>query len=824
MKCAKKLCAAIALSLGAPEAFAAAAPSPHIALEQQAADLPNDFIGHFFNVPLAVRVTVQGEYLGDAMAVLSARDTVTLLRFTDSNESPWPDSVRTRILGMLHSAQPLGTCIQARCPTPWRRLTFDRSSSTLDIVTVDAMAARAEERHAEVPTSGSGVIVNQRINAAHDGHGDASGRYWIDVLTSKHGWTTTIAAQHQRVATNGTNRPVAGTTRLQHAYVERQVKRHFVRVGAFYPDTIGLYQQPLLIGARAQNVLGIMLGSSDVLDDTIGTPSAQPMFVTATRPGLVEIYRNGTLVHTQPVKAGLQPVDTAPLPGGIYAVELRVVEDGTVTSSIHQWVYKPTLWTNTQRRWRYNAFAGRQLRGAPGDGDFRRDGPAYGAAANVLLHPRFILGLSATGQADGHAAAVSFTAQPTERSMLHANIYRASKTGHGGDIQFNINTTRANLGLSYGDTWIVTPSNVRFSAMRRRTWSFAGSLRPNRATTLNLRLAGRKPEGGVSYDLAVERLFAAKSGSTLVRASVFDRPLLLDKRPRRNRGFELNATLALSAPVRAWSATVGQHRDVDRRNETYARVDYRRSAEGSIPLVNGDISADRHGVGAAGGVQFLNRYLRGDVFAARSSLDGQWAGGLNMDTTLALGAGHTSIGGAPGLRFAQSMMAIDVDGESPGSRVRAIVRDGESVLLRPGRNLVAVQPFVANRVNFDVEGSTASTTQLDRRAVDFRANAGDVLHAKVSMTQTVTALGRLMDAAGRPLAGAVVTTSVDRTVTEASGVFSLAIAKGQSTLTASRDEQDLCTVDNLRLNLSGDDDLAMLGDVVCKPSTMGIHP
>jgi len=821
MKCAKKLCATIAISLGVPEAIAAASPSTHIALEQQAADLPDDFVGHFFNVPLAVRVTMQGEYLGDAMAVLSVRDSVTLLHFTASNDSPWPDSMRTRVLGMLRSPQPLGVCVQARCPTPWRRLTFERSSSTLDIVTVDGMATQPEERHAEVPTSGSGVIVNQRINAVHDGYGEASGRYWVDVLTSKHGWTSTIAVQHQRTSTSGARRPVTSTTHLQHAYVERQVKRHFMRGGAFYPDAIGLYQQPLLIGARTQNVLGVMLGSSDVLDDTIGTQSTQPIFVSATRPGLVEIYRNGTLVHTQPVKAGLQPIDTTPLPGGIYAVELRVLEDGAVTSITHQWVYKPTLWNKTQRRWRYNAFAGRQLRNAYRDTGFRRNQAAYGAAANVLLHPRFILGLSASRQADGHAAAASFTAQPTERSMLYANIYQASKTGHGGDIQFNINTTHANLGLSYGDTWITAPSNVRFSAMRRRTWSFAGSLRPNQVTTLNLRLAGRRPERGVSYDLALERVFAAKGGSTTARASVFDRPLLIDKRPRRNRGFELNATLALSAPARAWSATLGQHRDVDRRNQSYARVDYQRSSDGSIPLIHGGVSAERHGIGAAGGVQFLNRYLRGDVFAARSSLDGQWAGGLNMDTTFAMGAGHASIGGAPHLRFARSMMAIDVNDDSPGSRVRAVVREGESVLLRPGRNLLAVQPYVANRVNFDLEGPTASTTQLDRRAMNFRANAGDVLRAEVSTTQTMTVLGRLMDTAGHPLAGTAVVTSVDRTVTEASGVFSLAIAKGQLTLTVNRDEQDLCTVDNLQVNLSGDEDLAMLGDVVCKPSTTG---
>ena len=56
MKCAKKLCAVIAISLGAPEATRPPLSSSHIALEQQAANLPDDFIGHFFNVPLAVRV------------------------------------------------------------------------------------------------------------------------------------------------------------------------------------------------------------------------------------------------------------------------------------------------------------------------------------------------------------------------------------------------------------------------------------------------------------------------------------------------------------------------------------------------------------------------------------------------------------------------------------------------------------------------------------------------------------------------------------------------------------------------------------------------
>lgn len=52
-------------------------------------------------------------------------------------------------------------------------------------------------------------------------------------------------------------------------------------------------------------------------------------------PAVAEIYRNGVLINSQPVQPGLQTLDSKVLPGGIYEVEIRLVEDGQVPQAWH---------------------------------------------------------------------------------------------------------------------------------------------------------------------------------------------------------------------------------------------------------------------------------------------------------------------------------------------------------------------------------------------------------------------------------------------------------------------------------------------------------
>ncbi|MCP6559169.1 TcfC E-set like domain-containing protein, partial [Klebsiella pneumoniae] len=88
--------------------------------------------------------------------------------------------------------------------------------------------------------------------------------------------------------------------------------------GHFTPNSDGLTRQLRSFGASPDTALGVMYGSSDSLAINNAKASVYPIYVTANRQAAVEIYRNGLLINTQAVAAGLQTLDTRPLPGGIY--------------------------------------------------------------------------------------------------------------------------------------------------------------------------------------------------------------------------------------------------------------------------------------------------------------------------------------------------------------------------------------------------------------------------------------------------------------------------------------------------------------------------
>ncbi|MGL6390121.1 hypothetical protein ACSZND_11235 [Aeromonas hydrophila] len=56
-------------------------------LLRQAEELPDGFADHFFGVPLAVRILVDGQLLGEGEIVLSKDTSVQLLALSDSHES-----------------------------------------------------------------------------------------------------------------------------------------------------------------------------------------------------------------------------------------------------------------------------------------------------------------------------------------------------------------------------------------------------------------------------------------------------------------------------------------------------------------------------------------------------------------------------------------------------------------------------------------------------------------------------------------------------------------------------------------------------------------
>ena len=104
---------ALALLLCA-SAWAAPGTTPGNLLSQSQG-LPEDFEQHFFDVPLAVRVELDQQFLGEAMIVLGRDDRITLLQFNDIGDSPVSATTRATLEQLLQQGLLLGSCQQS-CP------------------------------------------------------------------------------------------------------------------------------------------------------------------------------------------------------------------------------------------------------------------------------------------------------------------------------------------------------------------------------------------------------------------------------------------------------------------------------------------------------------------------------------------------------------------------------------------------------------------------------------------------------------------------------------------------------------------------------------
>lgn len=328
--CAVSLCVSTALAAATP-------PTSALDLLTQAQGLPADFRDHFFNAPLVVRVDLNGAYMADAMLVLGRKGTVELIKYTDTDQSTVSDEERQGWLQVLSAPRLLGAC-QSDCPQGLIALHYSLERSQLSILTQTVESNVSGPRYYRLPEHSNGLLMRNQLNAAGS-RSNLYGTYVASALASQGPWTAAAEAQLDRSRADGM---VNDRHRLRSLYADYLHENTFYRVGYFTPSLQGLSRQPRTLNGLPEGTLGLMFGSSDSLAIDNGQPSATPIYVTPSRPAMIEVYRNGSLINSQPVQPGLQAIDTRPLPGGIYPVEIRVLEDGQVTATSEEFVYKPS--------------------------------------------------------------------------------------------------------------------------------------------------------------------------------------------------------------------------------------------------------------------------------------------------------------------------------------------------------------------------------------------------------------------------------------------------------------------------------------------------
>jgi hypothetical protein len=817
--CAVSCCASTALA-------AAARPSGDLDLLTQAQGLPAEFRDHFFNAPLVVRVDLNGVYLADATVMLGQEGTVEVVKLTDADQSTIKEQDRQTWEQVLATPRALGRCA-SDCPQGLVALHYSLERSELSILTNTAESDNAGPRYYNLPTSGSGLLLRNQLNAAGT-RSDKYGTYVASALGSRGAWTAAAEAQLDRSRSEYAS---TDRHRLRSLYTDYLHENTFYRVGYFTPSLQGLSRQPRTLNGLPEGTLGMMFGSSDSLTVDDGRASATPIYVTPNRPSVVEVYRNGSLINSQPVQPGLQAIDTRPLPGGIYAVEIRVVEDGQVTASSEEFVYKPTNWANPDQRWRYNAYLGRGKELFSNWEANREEGMNAGLITNYLLHPSAILGLSVEKVDGAMQYGSSLDWDLSDELRAYANLYRTKGRGDGLDVQAIYTYTGGNLVASHTRSWLYqyqredrwpafyTPryrSEVRENTQSSLSWQHRFTPRGTGVMRLSHATGA---VAGFGADLSWVQRAVVLGSDTTWRFSLFDRPSTASSGDRRNRGVDISLTLSLGSNGDSLYGSLGSRTRRDGGREQTASLNYQHQVNGPfIRHVTGTLNKDSYGVGLGGRVGFESRLLAGDGYLQSSSYNSELGGGLNLSNTLALGDGHLASTGSMGNY--QAGMVVDVDSDLEDVELRSYDGHGSSGRLRAGRNVIPLSPYRKGRVRFDISGEDGEPVVVAPQVADYHLNMGGVAYQRLHVMRTLTVIGRLLTPEGQPVPGAMVINHASRSVTETDGFFAVEMSQSTPTLEVRVDGSRQCLVDIDTSRGEKDQDVVLMGDLVCSPRTL----
>ena len=268
------------------------------------------------------------------------------------------------------------------------------------------------------------------------------------------------------------------------------------------------------------------------------------------------------------------------------------------------------------------------------------------------MHPRVILGVSARQIREKLQYGTSIDWTLANNISLYANVYQTEDHGTGLDLQSLYNYGSGSLVISHNRSWLDTTDTLRNPAGRHPGASAQCVQRARPAThrwrsTIGSAVKVRSTPGcptARAMSKASAWIWAGPSAPCCLAAmptgglSLFDRPGSFSSGDARNRGVDLSINLALGAPGQQITGSIGTRTARDGGRDNNASLGWRKDLKDHV-LQNVSVTAltDTYGVGLSSLANFRTDAINGDGFVQRSSYNGNFTGGLNLDSTLVVG-------------------------------------------------------------------------------------------------------------------------------------------------------------------------------------------
>jgi hypothetical protein len=417
-------------------------------------------------------------------------------------------------------------------------------------------------------------------------------------------------------------------------------------------------------------------------------------------------------------------------------------------------------------------------------------------------------------------------------TSLFANVYETEDHGTGMDLQTMYNYGGGSVFATHSRSWLDTTNTYETlpdgTRVRQRNvfigQTSTSSLSVNHRVSSRSSINGRVSHSdgnieGVGVDLGWTQRGNLFGSDANWRFSVFDRPGSFSSGDKRNRGVDLSVSLALGGPGEQWSGSIGTRTSRDGERDNNASLTYRKDLQDHVlQSVSATAITDTYGVGLSGTASFQNEIINGDAFVQRSSFNDNLTGGLNLDSTVAMGgqkivmtSQHQGSGAG---------MIVDVESDLDDIALRADDLSGGSARLRPGRNFIPITAYKNSSVSFDFEGNHPPAASIQPPRTRYHLNKGGVDYRKITVSKTLTVLGRLIDPQGKPLKGHHVINHASRGVSEVDGFFSMEMNAGSPTLEVRHGNQLLCQFRLDPANARNENNVLMIGDLRCTPDTL----